>query len=240
MTPVESAANTPAEPIVAVGRHAFVPDVSGALFWPAEATLFVADLHLGKGPAYARRGALLPPYDTRATLDRLGAVLARRRPRRVVCLGDSVHDAEAAAALDGADRAALAAMVGAREWIWVAGNHDPDPVPALGGRCVAELAIDGIACRHEAAPGLGGAELSGHFHPKASVRLRGRRVTRPCFLADGQRAVLPAFGAYAGGLDAFDEALFPLFPRGFAAFLLGRRAVHRVPFERLAPRPGGS
>lgn len=235
MTPAQAAA-----PTIRIGRHRFVPDASGALFWPAEATLFVADLHFGKGPAFARRGALIPPYDTRATLARLEAALARLEPSRVVCLGDSFQDGAAAAGLDDAERAGLRRLVRVREWLWVAGNHDPDPVPALGGRCVAELAIDGVVCRHEALPGPGPAELSGHFHPKAAVRLWGRRVTRPCFLADRRRAILPAFGAYAGGLNALDAALLPLFPRGFEAYVLGRRGVHRVPVERLAPPDYGN
>ena len=212
----------------------FVFHVSGALYWPVTETLFVADLHLGKGAAFAERGTLLPPYDTRATLAALSAVIARFHPRRVICLGDSFQDGAAAARMDREERAALRRIVEPHEWIWIAGNHDPDPPVALGGVRLDELAIDGVLCRHQAGARAGRLELSGHFHPKASLSVAGRRITRPCFMSDGRRVILPAFGAYTGGLNALDPDLSGLFPHGFHAFVLGRRAVHRVPSDRLA------
>lgn len=206
-------------------------DPSGALVWPAAATVIVADLHFEKASSYARHGTMLPPYDTAATLDRLEEVLARHRARRVVCLGDSFHDGDAAARLGAAERQRLAAIVAARDWLWVAGNHDPSPPSGLGGRTVAgELVLEPLAFRHEAAPDAAAGEVSGHFHPKATIPTRAGPVTGRCFVTDGRRLVLPAFGALAGGLDAFAPPIARLFPQGFDLYVVGRRRV--VPFLR--------
>jgi len=207
-------------------------DPSGALLWPAERTLIVADLHFEKGSGFAARGVLLPPYDTRATLDRLEAVLRRVRPRRVVCLGDSFHDRRAADRLAADDAARLARMAAAHEWIWVAGNHDPAP-PVAGGAVVDELMLGPLTLRHAAAADPAAGEVSGHYHPKASVTVRARRVTGRCFAADARRLILPAFGAYAGGLDVLDPAIAGLFPGGCDVHFLGRERVTRLPRERL-------
>jgi DNA ligase-associated metallophosphoesterase len=221
------------QPITFGGRH-FVADPSGALWWPEEATLIVADLHLEKGSSFARRDVLLPPYDTSATLVRLTAVIDRLRPSRVVALGDSFHDREAAERLAPSDQAALAALVGRQDWIWIAGNHDPQPGPALGGRVVlASLDLNGIVLRHEAAALSAAPELSGHYHPKASLSVHGRRVTCRCFIGDDRRLILPAFGAYAGGLDVGDRALCKLFPFGFTAYLVGKARIAVVPSKYL-------
>jgi len=214
--------------------QSMVPDFSGALFWPAAATLIVADLHLEKGSHFAGRGSPLPPYDTRATLARLADTLRRMRPSRVVCLGDSFHDGAAARRLDPIDRDALASMAAGHEWLWVAGNHDPKPA-ALGGRIVDEVAIGPLVFRHQAEPGPITGEISGHFHPKAGLRARGRRLTGRCFVGDGRRLILPAFGAYAGGLDVLDPGISGLFPDGFEVHLIGRERVVALPRERLAP-----
>ncbi|HEX7006733.1 MAG TPA: ligase-associated DNA damage response endonuclease PdeM [Alphaproteobacteria bacterium] len=211
-----------------------VADLSGALWWPEAALLAFADLHLEKGSSYAPRGALLPPYDTRTTLARMADAIARFRPRTVACLGDSFHDGDAASRLDAADAAALARLVDGRDWLWVAGNHDPKPPAGLGGRSVEELAVGPLRFRHEAVFMTAPGEVSGHFHPKASVSHRGRRVTGRCFASDGRRLVLPAFGAYAGGLSVTDPALAGLFPDGFVVWMLGRSRVHRLPAERLS------
>lgn len=209
-------------PLIRLGLAEFEPDPSGALWWEETATLMVADLHLEKGSSFARRGVLLPPYDTRATLERLAAVIERRRPARVVALGDSFHDAEGAARLDAADRAALDDLTSRVDWLWIAGNHDP-------GATQAESAVfDGIALRH-AASGGGGPEISGHYHPKATIRIHGRTVTCRCFVSDGRRLILPAFGAYAGGLDVRDPAIAGWFPAGFTAHLAGTRRITAVP-----------
>ena len=207
-----------------------MPDPSGALWWPEQATLIVADLHLEKGSSFARRGSLLPPYDTGTTLARLAGLVRQFRPVRIVALGDSFHDGEAAERLDPGDRGSLAALVESCEWIWIAGNHDPDPGPGLGGTILAEGSIlAGLTLRHEAASAPAGPELSGHYHPKASVSVHGRRVTCRCFMADSQRIVLPAFGAYAGGLSVRDRAFRRLFPIGFTAYLIGTRRVSAFP-----------
>lgn len=206
-------------------------DPSGALVWPAAETVVVADLHLEKASSYARHGAMLPPYDTAATLDRLEEVLARHRARRVVCLGDSFHDGDAAARLGAAERCRLAALIAGRDWLWVAGNHDPSPPAGLGGRTIAgELVLGPLLFRHEAAPDTVPGEVSGHFHPKATIPTRAGPVTGRCFVTDGRRLVLPAFGALAGGLDAFAPPIVRLFPQGFDLYVVGRQRV--VPFLR--------
>ena len=209
---------------------------TGALFWAAEGCLAVSDLHLGRSERYARRaGALLPPYEVEDTLARLDADIAACRPRTVICLGDSFDDAEAAA-LD--ERAALwlARMMAGRRWIWIAGNHDPGPV-TFAGELRAELALGPLVFRHEALPGAAGpgtaGEISGHFHPKASVATSARRISGRCFVTDGRRIVLPALGAYAGGLDVLDPAIAGLMRRRFTVFLLGRDRLFAFPREQL-------
>lgn len=209
-------------------------DLSGAVYAPDSATLAVADLHFAKGTAFAARGAHLPPYDTRTTLERLAAVLGRYRPRRVVCLGDSFHDEGASERIGGDDADALRGMVRAHDWIWVAGNHDPLPADRFGGSAAGEIEIDGLALRHEADPGAQGGELSGHYHPKAVVAVRGRRLRGRCFVFDDRRAILPAFGAYTGGLDVMDPAIGSLFPDGFELLLLGGRRPYRLSRRHLA------
>ena len=207
---------------------------SGALWWPAAATLIVADLHLEKGSSFARRGVMLPPYDTRATLERLARVAARHRARRILCLGDSFHDGDGPARLDAADAARLKALGATAELIWVAGNHDPSPPPGLGRVIAGELRLGPLTFRHVAAPLFAIGEVSGHYHPKASIELRGRRLSGRCFVVDEQRLMLPAFGAYAGGLDVFEPALRALFPSAFAVHLLARDRITPLPHARLA------
>jgi DNA ligase-associated metallophosphoesterase len=194
---------------------------SGALHWPAAATLCVADLHLGKAARLARRGgALLPPYETEATLSRLDADIEATRPARVICLGDSFDDAQAETELDEAHRLWLLRMMAGRDWVWIAGNHDPGPL-ALGGSHRAALSAPPITFRHMADPVTEGAEISAHYHPK--WRLAGR--TRPCFLTDGARLILPAYGTYTGGLMADAPAFRPLFGPGLRAILTGPRTL---------------
>jgi DNA ligase-associated metallophosphoesterase len=199
-------------------------DPAGAVFWPAQSVLAIADLHLEKGTAAAQRGQLLPPWDTRATLDVLASLMRRYRPQIVVALGDSFHDKSGADRLMAADQARLAAMTRATRFVWVLGNHDPAPQAAMAGEVVAEWALGPLTYRHEAT-GPAKAEISGHFHPKASVPVRGSTVTRPCFVTDGQRLMLPAVGAYTGGLDVRAPAISRLFPRGGRVFLLGKERL---------------
>ena len=208
-------------------------DPSGALVWPQRETLAVADLHLEKGSGLARRGTLLPPYDSAATLERLAEAIARHKPRRVLCLGDSFHDGRAPLRLSAADAAGVRALTQGLDWIWIAGNHDPAPPMDLGGRVEREVVLGPLVFRHEARPSPCAGEVSGHFHPKAWVATRGRRVGGRCFVEDGERAILPAFGAYAGGLDALDPAIAGLMAREFRVHLIGRDRVHAFAHAQL-------
>ncbi len=210
-------------------------DPSGALFWPEKRLLVVADLHLEKAVALARSGcALLPPHDTASTLDRMEAVIARLDPETVVSLGDGFHDAAAARTLEGELFDRLAGLVRGRRWIWLAGNHDPTIPLALGGALLDVLALDGIRLRHAPSAGPPGEpEIAGHLHPKARLPRR-RSLARPCFVGDGRRLLLPAFGAFTGGLDVRDAAIAGLFADGFTAWLTGDRRVFAVPGHLLA------
>src|SRR6476469_1058454 len=194
---------------VAIADVTFLADLSGALFWKEQSLLVVSDLHLEKGSSFAARGVLLPPYDTVATLSRLAAVIARHDPRMVIALGDSFHDREAHERLSECDREALGALQARRDWIWISGNHDPALPRDLGGVVATEVAIGPITFRLEPTGAVG--EIAGHLHPKARVAMRGRAMERRCFAADGERAVMPAFGAYAGGLSIRDVAFAKIF-----------------------------
>lgn len=210
-------------------------DASGALVWPSRRTVIIADLHLEKGSSFARHGALLPPYDTRASLQRLALVLQRHRAETVICLGDSFHDGAAGERLSEPDAALLSRLIATHDWLWIAGNHDPAPPAQFGGRIVDEWTMSGIVFRHQAARGASSGEVSGHFHPTATLRLRAGRLAGRCFVSDDRRLVLPAFGAFAGGLDVFDPAIARLFPDGFRIHLIGRDRVVAVASSRLAP-----
>ena len=202
-----------------------VAEPSGALWWPDEGTLVVADLHLEKGSSFATRGVMLPPYDTLATLERL-ALAMRPQLARVICLGDSFHDTAGPDRLASEDAARLKDLTALCDWVWIAGNHDPALPAGIGGRCVADaLRLGPLVFRHIAATAPEPGEVSGHYHPKAGIVLRGRRIGGPCFVHDGTRLVMPAFGAYAGGLDADDPALQALFPRGCRIALVARGRV---------------
>lgn len=194
-------------------------DLSGALYLAQADTLVVADLHLEKGSSFARRGQFLPPYDTRETLSALAEVIERFAPATVVALGDSFHDIGGPDRLDPADQATLARLRDGRRWVWVTGNHDRILPDHIGGEVCPEIAVSGLALRHE--PTGAASEVAGHLHPVGKVVMRGRGVRRRCFITDGQRLVMPAFGAYTGGLNVCDEAFKPLFPKGFTAHLVG-------------------
>ena len=226
-----------AAPIHLAGERLML-DPAGALHWPATSTLVVSDLHLEKGSSYARKGMLLPPWDTHATLDRLSLLLRRYQPRIVVALGDSFHDADGAARLPAGEIARLRAMTAAHCFIWVQGNHDPLPISGLGGDCVTEFATARLVFRHAAAAGASG-EISGHYHPKATIPARGGSVSRPCFVTDARRVVLPAFGAYTGGLDVGDPAIMRLFPRGVRVFLLGKERLYSFAIGATRPVAAG-
>jgi len=203
----------------ALGPADLIARPSGALHWPAQELLCVSDLHLGKSERLARRGgSLLPPYETQETLARLDAEIAATGARRVVCLGDSFDDLAAAEGLDETARLWLIRLMAGREWLWVEGNHDPGPAD-LDGSHHGALHLPPLTFRHEG--GGEGFEVSGHFHPKA--RLAGQ--SRPCFLTDGRRLILPAFGAYTGGLRLEAPALQGLMGAGARAILTGPRCL---------------
>ncbi|MCW6506787.1 ligase-associated DNA damage response endonuclease PdeM [Lichenifustis flavocetrariae] len=216
-----------------VAGERFLADPSGALFHEGERALLVADLHLEKGSSFARRGMLLPPYDTGATLAALADVVRRYAPRLVVALGDSFHDPFAAARLSDADRTVLAAIQHGRDWLWLTGNHDPLPHEGLIGSVSAEWHVGPIVLRHEPQTDSGTGEIAGHLHPVARVVGTSGTTRRRCFVSDGLRCVMPAFGAYAGGLNIHHAAFTPLFgTRSRIAHALGRDRVYAVPITR--------
>lgn len=174
----------------------------GGLYWPARRALLVADLHLEKASWFARGGQMLPPYDSMATLDALGAAIAETGARELWCLGDSFHDAEGCERLPGDAQLALRTLTARVDWHWIVGNHDPHFTDCFGGAVIDEALVDGLVLRHEAMAGEMRPELSGHFHPKLRISIRGRLVSRRCFVATPTKLILPAFGALTGGLDA--------------------------------------
>lgn len=203
-------------------------DPAGALYWPDERMLVVADLHLEKGSAFAARGVPLPPYDTRATLAVLAQMVERWRPRTLVALGDSFHDRGGADRLGAQEREAISTLGRGRELVWIAGNHDPEPLVGVGGTHAQELKVGPLSLRHEPAAGDGAGEIAGHFHPVARLMVRGRGLRRRCFVTDGARLVMPALGAYAGGLNVRDAALAGLFTDAYAAHLVGGARIYRI------------
>jgi DNA ligase-associated metallophosphoesterase len=197
-----------------------VADPEGALYWPEQGLLAVSDLHLEKGSSFAARGILIPPYDTAATLARLVRLIARYAPRVVVALGDSFHDGGGPARLGDEDRDNISAMQRGRDWIWIAGNHDPEPADGIGGDFHETLAVGALTFRHLPAGSTG--EICGHLHPVARIAQRGRSVRRRCFAADKTRMVMPAFGEFTGGLNIRDAAFADLFGTlAFTAYMLG-------------------
>lgn len=204
---------------------------SGALHWPSENMLVVSDLHLGKSDRIARRaGQMLPPYETIDTLARLETDLDRTGARHVICLGDSFDDLEAGASLTDDISDWITRLIAGREWVWIEGNHDPGPLP-LGGSHRAQITREPLRFRHIAETAASAGEVSGHFHPKASLTAKGRVMTRPCFLYDQTRLILPAFGTYTGGLRSAKGPLAALMAHNARAILTGP-----IPVEIPMPR----
>ena len=195
---------------------------SGALWWPGREILTVSDLHLGKSERAARRGGpMLPPYEVRDTLLRLENDIMRTTARTIICLGDSFDDLRAAQSLSEDDTLWITRLQAGHRWIWIEGNHDPGPVQ-FGGAHLREFTENPLIFRHIAATGASG-EVSGHFHPKSSVRARGRTITRRCFIYDQNRVILPAYGTFTGGLKSTDATLQALFGPGARVVMTGRR-----------------
>ena len=213
---------------ITVNGAALVADVAGALYWPERRLLAVADLHLEKGSSFAARGSLLPPYDTVDTLIRLRGLIVRYAPRVVVTLGDNFHDGRGLARIAPRDRDLLLGLQYGREWVWITGNHDPDPLEGVGGMFADELAVGPLTFRHAADHDNAAGEISGHLHPVAIVRVRGRGLRRRCFASDGARMVMPAFGAYAGGLNVRHRAFANVFERAFVAHVMGDERLYAI------------
>ncbi|MGL5137040.1 MAG: ligase-associated DNA damage response endonuclease PdeM [Beijerinckiaceae bacterium] len=211
-------------------------DHRGALLWPDEGLMAVADLHLEKGSAFAMRGQMLPPYDSALTLATLSQLITRHRPRRLILLGDTFHDPHAFNRMEPRFRDSLLALSNMLECIWIAGNHDPETPVELAGPKLAEIAIGPLVFRHEPRAGAQPGEVAGHLHPVARVVTERGRLRRRAFVSDGSRLVMPAFGAYAGGLNLRDPALAGLF--GYlpiTAHVCGTTRVFAVAEARLFP-----
>ncbi|MHA1523163.1 MAG: ligase-associated DNA damage response endonuclease PdeM [Alphaproteobacteria bacterium] len=226
----------PGVAVLDVGGERLLVDPLGGLYWPKHKLLAVADLHLEKGAAFAARGQPLPPYDTPDTLSVVEKLIATYAPATLVALGDSFHRADSHLHLEATARQRLATLTGGCRWVWIAGNHDPAPPLALGGEWFCELTIDALTFRHEPMAGATTREIAGHLHPVAKIRTRGRAFRRRCFVASPTRVVMPALGAYAGGLNVLDPAFAPLFPgRNFHAWMLSEGKVHRFAANKLHP-----
>ncbi|NND49811.1 MAG: ligase-associated DNA damage response endonuclease PdeM [Rhizobiales bacterium] len=211
----------------------------GGLYWPAQRALIVADLHLEKGSAFARKGVMLPPYDTPDTISMIEQLVLRYRPETVIALGDSFHREDGHSDLTGEMRERIAYLTAGLRWIWVAGNHDPGAPIGLGGTAMNEIVLDRLTFRHEPQFGAGPGEIAGHLHPVARLRSRGRVIRRRCFATNGHRLVMPALGAYAGGLNVLDPAFSGVLPsRRFHAWMLGTDRVYPMRASRLVPDAG--
>ena len=210
-----------------------VPLAQGALWWPSEATLIVSDLHLEKGSSYARRGQLLPPYDTSSTLALVEGLAATLKPRTIISLGDSFHDRTSEERLSEGDRLRIRALTAAHDWIWVEGNHDPDPPAHLGGRAAKVFRRGDLVFRHE--PEGEAGEIAGHLHPVARIGQKGRTLRVKCFVSDGSRLILPSMGRLTGGLNVLDTAISGLFAEGMYVCAVSAGSVRSVPRRRLHP-----
>jgi uncharacterized protein len=207
----------------------------GALWWESASVLVVSDLHLEKASAYAARGQMLPPYDTGATLGRIKLLLDALHPAMVVSLGDSFHDRRARWRMSPQDADEVRALTAHADWIWIEGNHDPSPPQDLGGRIMHELRVGALVFRHEPTPNPTRGEVAGHLHPCARVVGRGRSVRARCFVSDGERMVMPSYGALTGGLNVLETAFSRLFPDGMIAAVIGRDGIYITDSDRLVP-----
>jgi DNA ligase-associated metallophosphoesterase len=207
----------------------------GALWIAESKALIVSDLHLEKGSSFALRGQMLPPYDTHAVLMRLTDLVLRLSPEIIVSLGDSFHDGGGPARLDARDRALLNVLMSRCDWVWVEGNHDGKAPETLGGAVREVLHLGPLVLRHHPTDGAAPGEIAGHLHPCAKVAGRGTAVRKRCFALGCDRLVMPAFGAFTGGLNIRDDAFAPIFPEGATALVLGRDKVLPAPMQRLLP-----
>ncbi len=222
-------------PLIRLGGVDFIPDVSGVLFAPSLSLLIVADLHFEKGSSLARRGrGLLPPYDTIETITRLEKVIKRLNPERVISLGDTWHEPQALARMTIDDVSRLQSLQSDRNWIFISGNHDSHLPTGSAFEVANDVTFTGIDFRHEPSSTGLAPEISGHFHPVVRVKTQGRALRRRCFIANHQRCILPAFGAYTGGLNILDPAFAPFInPSDATIYALGSDRVYRVGRDRI-------
>ncbi|MDJ0920825.1 MAG: ligase-associated DNA damage response endonuclease PdeM [Henriciella sp.] len=229
-----AAAHSKSETLLHVRGALLKPLAEGALWWAERQLLVVSDLHLEKGSSFAARGQMLPPYDTSATLSIVEALIGELAPQTVISLGDSFHDSKAERRMSGSCAARVRALTAATDWVWVEGNHDPDPPAHLGGRAAKVLRIGDLVFRHEPTGEAG--EIAGHLHPCARIAGRHRGLRRRCFVTDGSCLVMPALGAFTGGLNVLDDAYTPLFQNGgMMVFAMGQDEVYPVRRQRLKP-----
>ncbi len=230
--------------IITLCGESLTPDPLGALYWRARETLIVSDLHFEKGSSFAARGVMLPPYDTRTTLMRLAALIKKYDPACVISLGDAFHDCEAETRMDAHDADVLKSLLRQTDWLWILGNHDPAPSARFVATTAHEKKIGSLTFRHEPQAGAATGEISGHLHPCARVANEDRILRRRCFAVgdeDNQRLVMPAMGAYTGGLNVLDAAYAPLFDNdsaGVTAWVMGAEGVYPIGRGMLAPDPG--
>ena len=210
-------------------HHDFLASPDGALFWPTQNALLVADLHLEKASWFARLGQFLPPYDSLATLTMLARDIDRSGATTLYCLGDSFHDRFGCDRLPDDARALLTSLTGRLDWVWITGNHDAGFADHCGGRIEEELTIDGVALRHEAVVGDPTPEISGHFHPKLRLHMKGRNVSRRCYVASTTKLILPAYGALTGGLDAHHPEILKKVGAGASALIPAAGRLLRFP-----------
>ena len=231
-----AAATQSAQTLLHLAGEMLSPLPEGALWWEAQRVLVVSDLHLEKGSSYAAAGQMLPPYDTCATLARVEKLCALLRPETVISLGDSFHYRRSESRLPPVYADRIRALTAAQDWVWVEGNHDPYPPAHLCGRAAKVLRLGPLVFRHEPTGEAG--EVAGHLHPVARVAGRGRSVRRRCFASDGALLVMPAMGAFAGGLNVLHDAFRPVFPEGCMAFAIGEARVYGVSRRHLLPDGG--
>lgn len=218
-----------------IGDASLIADGCGVLYWLEHETLLVADLHLEKASHFAGFGSFLPPYDTRETLARLATAIGRYEPKRVVALGDSFHSTRGALDIGAEDLATLQGLQAGREWVWITGNHDPDIARRVGGTIMGVLEMGGLTLRHEPSDADARGEIAGHLHPAARLGRGGYALRRPCFVSSRARLVMPAFGAFTGGLNILDPAFAPLFParEAISVLMLGEEGLYPVPVRNL-------
>lgn len=219
---------------ITLNGETLTPDPLGAIYWAREETLIVSDLHFEKGSSFAARGVMLPPYDTRTTLMRLAALIRSYQPRRVISLGDAFHDEDAEARMDEDDAKTLAALMRGTDWLWVLGNHDPEPPARFAAATQIETQIGALKFGHEPTQGAAPGEIAGHLHPCARVVREGRALRRRCFATGADRMIMPAMGAFTGGLNILDAAFAPLFSNP-VAWVMGADGVYPIGNDRLAP-----